>query len=87
MREITRFYIDGQWVEPAELNLLDVIDPSTEKPAGQVALGTAADVDAAVAAARRAFATFGRTSREERVELLNAIAAEYQRRSDDLAAA
>ncbi|MEP9413068.1 aldehyde dehydrogenase family protein [Gordonia sp. VNQ95] len=87
MREITKFYIDGQWVEPTELNLIDVINPATEKSAGQVALGTAADVDAAVAAARRAFATWGQTTVDERVAVLNAIIAEYQKRMPDLAAA
>lgn len=87
MREITTFYIDGQWVEPTELNLIDVINPATEKSAGQVALGTAADVDAAVAAAKRAFTTWGVTSVEERTAVLNAIVAEYQKRMDDLAAA
>ncbi|GAA1481618.1 aldehyde dehydrogenase family protein [Gordonia sinesedis] len=87
MREITKFYIDGSWVEPAELNLIDVINPATEKAAGQVALGSPADVDTAVAAARRAFETWGRTSVTERVDVLNAVIAEYQKRMDDLAAA
>ena len=87
MREINKFYIDGQWVEPAELNLIDVINPATEKAAGQVALGGAADVDAAVDAARRAFATWGQTTVDERVAVLNAIVAEYQNRMGDLAAA
>ncbi|MGC4933766.1 aldehyde dehydrogenase family protein [Gordonia sp. DT30] len=87
MREITKFYIDGQWVEPAELNVTDVINPATEKSAGQVALGSAADVDAAVDAARRAFTTWGTTSVDERVGVLNAVIAEYQKRMDDLAAA
>lgn len=87
MREINKFYIDGQWTEPAELNLIDVINPATEKAAGQVALGSAADVDAAVAAARKAFATWSQTSVEERVAVLNAVIAEYQKRMPDLAAA
>ncbi|MGV9710668.1 aldehyde dehydrogenase family protein [Gordonia sp. NPDC003424] len=87
MREITKFYIDGQWVEPAELNLIDVINPATEKAAGHVALGTAADVDAAVAAARKAFATWSQTTVDERVGVLNAVVAEYQKRMGDLAAA
>ena len=85
MREITKFYVDGQWVEPTELNLIDVINPATEKAAGHVALGTAADVDAAVSAARRAFATWGRNSVDDRLAVLNAIIAEYQKRADDLA--
>ena len=87
MREITRFYIDGQWVEPHEPTLLEVINPATEQVAGHVALGGARDVDAAVDAARRAFATWSRSSVAERVELLNAIIAEYQNRMGDLAAA
>lgn len=87
MREISKFYIDGQWVEPAELNLVDVINPATEKAAGHVALGTAADVDAAVDAARKAFTTWSQTSVDERVNILNAVVAEYQKRMPDLAAA
>ncbi|AZG45062.1 aldehyde dehydrogenase family protein [Gordonia insulae] len=87
MREITKFYIDGQWVEPTELNLVDVINPATEKAAGHVALGTAADVDAAVDAARKAFTTWSQTSVEDRVNILNAVVAEYQKRMPDLAAA
>ncbi|MFT4397644.1 aldehyde dehydrogenase family protein [Gordonia lacunae] len=87
MPDITKFYIDGQWVEPAELNLIDVINPATEKSAGQVAIGSAADVDAAVDAARRAFVTWGQTTVSERLEVLNRIIAEYQNRMADLAAA
>ncbi|MGV9482057.1 aldehyde dehydrogenase family protein, partial [Gordonia aichiensis] len=78
MREITRFYVDGQWVEPTELNLVDVINPATEKAAGHVALGTAADVDAAVSAARRAFATWGRSSVDDRVVVLGDDGVEYR---------
>ncbi|MDY6808578.1 MAG: aldehyde dehydrogenase family protein [Actinomycetota bacterium] len=87
MREITKFYIDGSWTEPAELNLIDVINPATEKAAGHVALGTAADVDKAVDAARKAFVTWSQTSVDERVSILNAVVAEYQKRMPDLAAA
>ncbi|GAB18556.1 putative aldehyde dehydrogenase [Gordonia effusa NBRC 100432] len=88
MPDITKFYIDGQWVDPVgELNLLDVINPATEKAAGQVALGTSADVDAAVAAARRAFDSWSQTSVDDRIALLGAIIAEYQNRFADLAAA
>lgn len=87
MPDITKFYIDGQWVDPVEPKLIDVINPATEKPAGQVAIGSAADVDAAVAAARRAFLTWGQTTVEERLEVLNRVIAEYQNRMGDLAAA
>ncbi|MFZ2242098.1 MAG: aldehyde dehydrogenase family protein [Gordonia amarae] len=87
MREITTFYIDGKWVEPSNPVLLDVINPATEQVAGHVALGNAQDVDTAVAAARRAFATWSQTTVTERVDLLQAIVAEYQKRMGDLAAA
>lgn len=85
MREYTQFYIDGRWVEPAEAQTLDVDNPATEEVCGKIALGSAADVDLAVAAARRAFDSWSQSSREERLDLLQAILAEYQRRSADLA--
>ncbi|OMC13046.1 aldehyde dehydrogenase [Mycolicibacter heraklionensis] len=84
MREYTQFYIDGRWVEPAEAQTLDVDNPATEEVCGKIALGSAADVDLAVAAARRAFDSWSQSSREERLDLLQAILAEYQRRSADL---
>jgi len=87
MREYLKFYIDGQWVDPVELKTLDVENPATEKTAGRIALGSAADVDKAVKAARKAFKTFSQTSREERIELLNRIAEEYKKRFGDLAQA
>jgi len=85
MREYLKFYIDGQWVDPAQTQILDVENPATEKVCGHIALGSGADVDRAVAAARRAFATWSQSSRAERLDLLQAILAEYQRRSGDLA--
>ncbi|GAB1388861.1 MAG: aldehyde dehydrogenase [Rubrivivax sp.] len=87
MREQLNFYIDGQWVAPASPRTLDVLDPATEAVMGRISLGSAADVDRAARAARRAFATFSRTSVAERVALLEAVIAEYKRRHADLAAA
>jgi aldehyde dehydrogenase (NAD+) len=87
MREYLKFYIDGQWVDPVELKTLDVINPATEEVCGKIALGSAADVDKAVKAARKAFATWSQTSREERLEVLGRILAEYQKRFGDLATA
>ena len=87
MRDYTRFYIDGAWVEPAQPRTLDVINPATETVAGRISLGSAADVDRAVAAAKRAFATYSQTSRAERIELLQNIVAEYQKRYAEIAAA
>ncbi len=79
-----QFYIDGNWVDPQKLDLLDVIDPSTEEAYTQIAVGSAADVDRAVAAARRAFATYGRSTRKERLDLLRGILAEYHKRRNDI---
>ncbi len=87
MNNNTKFYIDGAWVEPIEKRLLDVEDPSTESVFTQIAIGSAADVDRAVAAAKRAFATFSRTSVAERRALLARILEEYNKRYDDIAAA
>jgi aldehyde dehydrogenase (NAD+) len=82
-----KFYIDGAWVKPLETRTLDVIDPSTEEAFTQIAIGSAADVDRAVTAARAAFDAFSRTSVAERVELLEAIGAEYDKRYEHIAEA
>jgi aldehyde dehydrogenase (NAD+) len=81
------FYIDGAWVEPLGGTRLPVIDPSTEQEIGEIALGTEADVDRAVAAARRAFPAFSATSVAERAALLGRIADGIEARRDGLAAA
>ena len=85
MRSYLKFYIDGQWVDPTEPKTLDVDNPTTEEVSGKIAIGSAADVDKAVKAARKAFATWSQSTREERLDLLGVIAAEYQKRSGDLA--
>jgi aldehyde dehydrogenase (NAD+) len=87
MRHYLKFYIDGAWVDPATPKTLDVINPATERSAGQISLGSTADVDRAVAAARKAFETYAFTSREERLALLGRIVDEYKRRYNDMAAA
>jgi aldehyde dehydrogenase (NAD+) len=87
MREYLKFYIDGRWVDPVRPNPFDVENPATEQVCGKISLGSAADVDVAVTAARRAFSGWSQSSREERLDLLQAILAEYQKRADDLAAA
>ena len=87
MREYLKFYIDGQWVEPVSLKTLDVINPANEEVVGKIALGGEADVDKAVKAARKAFATWSQTSREERLDVMQRVLAEYQKRFGDLATA
>ncbi len=84
MRDTTRFYIDGKWVEPVSPKTADVINPATEQVSGAISLGSADDVNKAVAAARRAFESWSRTSVKERLDLLRAIQAEYTARLQDL---
>jgi len=80
-------YIDGAWTNSDGGTPQQVINPATEEPVSEVTLGTAADVDKAVAAAQRAFETFSLTSKEERVALLERIVAEYKARMGDMARA
>ncbi|MFD1613284.1 aldehyde dehydrogenase family protein [Sphingomonas tabacisoli] len=84
MRQYTQFYIDGQWVDPATPNTADVINPATEQVSGTISLGSAADVDKAVAAARRAFESWSQSKVADRLQLLEAIQAEYARRQQEL---
>ncbi len=87
MRNYLKFYIDGTWVDPVTPKTIDVINPATEKPAGHISVGSAADVDRAVKAARAAFASYSQTSAADRASLLERIIAEYQKRYADMAAA
>jgi aldehyde dehydrogenase (NAD+) len=87
MRDYLKFYIDGHWVDPDVPKTLDVIDPTTETVAGRISMGASRDVDAAVRAARAAFASYSRTSADERIALLERVIAEYTKRFDDVAAA
>jgi aldehyde dehydrogenase (NAD+) len=82
-----KFYIDGAWVDPIEPRALDVINPATEEPVAKISLGSAKDVDRAVKAARAAFPAYSRTSKEERIALLERIIAAYKERYDDIAKA
>jgi len=87
MREMLQFYIDGKWIDPVTPNTLDVINPATEEVCGRISLGSAADVDVAVAAARRAFASYSQTTREDRIQLLQSILDEFAKRHDEVAEA
>ncbi len=69
MTDGSKFYIDGQWVEPVHPgDEIVVVDPATEEEAGRVAAASSADVESAVQAAHRAFESYSQTSREERLE-------------------
>ena len=85
MRERLQNYIDGKWVDSQGGTRHEVISPGTEEACVAITLGTKADVDTAVAAARRAYKTFRKTTRDERVALLERIVVEYKKRAKDLA--
>ena len=80
-----KFYIDGKWVAPESNETMEVINPATEEPIATLAMGSAADADKAVAAARRAFPSFAETSVDDRLALLDRIIAGFDRRKDELA--
>ncbi len=80
-----KFFIDGAWVDPVVARRIKVIDPSTEESFTEISGGSGADVDKAVAAAKAAFPSFSRTSKKERLELLQSCLAAYNERFDELA--
>jgi len=87
MRSYLKHYIDGRWVASEGGKRHEVIDPSTEQPCTEITLGSQADVDKAVAAARKAFDSWSQSSIAERVALLERIIEGYKARIPDLAAA
>jgi len=87
MKDCKQFYIDGQWVNPLEPRTLDVINPANEAVCATISLGSAADVELAVTAARRAFNSYGFSSREERIALLEAVVAAYKNNYNEVAEA
>jgi aldehyde dehydrogenase (NAD+) len=87
MLDRRKFYINGEWVNPAKPNDRDVINPATEEAFATISLGDQADTDAAVAAARTAFGTWQHSSKAERIALLKSIQSEYAKREEDIAQA
>ena len=87
MQNLTKFFIGGRWVEPLSSATLPVMNPATEAQIGTVAMGNAADVDRAVAAAKAAFDAFSATSKQVRLDLLYRLKAVTERRFEDLAQA
>ncbi|MEO1193534.1 MAG: aldehyde dehydrogenase family protein [Pseudomonadota bacterium] len=86
MSRKTDFFIDGAWVAPATANDFPVINPADETPYATISLGSAADVDKAVAAARRAFEGWSQTDPAERIAAIERLAEVYKARMDDMAA-
>lgn len=87
MYECRKFFIGGEWVDPIRPSDREVIDPATENRIGMISLGSEDDVDRAVGAARRAFATFSASDREERLALMDRILDAYKKRYADIATA
>jgi len=79
-----KHFINGEWVESTGFKTIDVINPATEEVIGRISDGTLEDLNQAVAAARAAFPSISRSSKEERIALLNRIADEYEKRKSDL---
>ena len=86
MTDHREFYIDGKWVSPLKRSDFAVVNPATEEPVASISLGSAADVDTAVSAAKKAFAAWSETSRDERLALLRRIIEIYQAKNEDMAA-
>jgi acyl-CoA reductase-like NAD-dependent aldehyde dehydrogenase len=85
MLDRDKVYIDGAWVPSAGSGSIEVVNASTEQVMGHIPDGTPADVDAAVAAAKRAFETWGFTPREERAKYIQRLAEEFGARSQEIA--
>ncbi|MEQ9695820.1 aldehyde dehydrogenase family protein [Shimia sp. SDUM112013] len=81
------FYINGAWVAPQAPASIDVINPATEQPFATLAMGSASDVDTAVAAAKAALPAWSQTSREDRLALITRILEIYKRRYEEFALA
>ncbi len=84
MRDYLKFYINGHWVDPVSPDTIDVVNPATEQVIARISNGSAADVDAAVSAARVAFPTYSQTSVEQRIKMFERIVALYKERIDEL---
>ena len=87
MKDLRNFYINGQWVAPINSNDLEVENPATQKPVATISMGTAADVDKAVASAKAAFPVYSKFSVDERIALLEKLLQCYMDRYDEMAVA
>lgn len=87
MKNAKNFYIDGAWVAPSAPHDFDVINPSTEEVCETISLGSEADTNAAVAAARASFEAWSQTSKEERIALLKTLSEVYNDRAEEMAQA
>ncbi len=91
MKDYRKFYIDGKWVDPASSHdstvvNFTVINPANEEPIATISLGGAADVERAVAAAKRAFESYSETTAEQRLALLRRVIDIYKSKLEEMAA-
>ncbi len=86
MKDCRQFYIDGKWVNPARAHDFEVINPATEEPIATISLGSAADVDKAVAAAKKAFESYSETTVESAFGIAAAKSSRsYKAKSEEMA--
>ena len=85
MKKEHRFYINGEWIDSSSTELIEIENPSTEEVIGTISAGTKEDIDHAVAAAKNAFQSFGFTSKEDRIAILEEIIKNYEASAEDLA--
>jgi aldehyde dehydrogenase (NAD+) len=86
MKSLTKHYIDGTFADSHGQEVMELVSPTTGKVIGSVMLGDEEDTRRAIAAAERAFATFGRTTKEERAAILRRLHGAASARLDDLTA-
>ena len=87
MLDKRKFYINGQWIAPSVANDYAVINPATEQACATISLGDQADTDAAVAAAKQAFSSWSQTPKQQRLQLIELLLLEYQKRWSEMAQA
>jgi aldehyde dehydrogenase (NAD+) len=85
MRNTDKFYINGRWVRPNSKDVQALINPATEETLCDIPMANEADVDAAVAAAKAAFASYSMTTREERLKMLRGLLELYNSACDEIA--
>ena len=84
MLDKTKFYINGEWVNPSKKNDFDVINPSNEEVCAKITLGSSEDTNKAIQSAKKAFETWKETSKQERVALLEKLLKIYNERYDEM---
>ena len=87
MLDKRNFYINGKWVTPSKPNDFEVINPSNEEPFAIISLGDEVDTNSAVKAAKESFSSWKKTSKEERINLLEKLLKVYKKRFDEMAEA